>query len=59
MKVAITHPSNELQVCNFTMLYLTKKLLNNKFIQIFVNEIVFKLTNLLNSDNLKKAIAQL
>ena len=43
MNVAITQLCYELQVCNFTMLYLTKKLLNNMFIQISVSAIVFKL----------------
>ena len=31
LKVAFAHLCNELQVCNFTMLYLTQKEVNNTF----------------------------
>ena len=43
VKVAIAHLCNELQVCNFTMLWLTENKLNNIFKQNTVNAIVFKL----------------
>ena len=43
LKVAIAQLSYDLQVCNFTMLQLTQKELNNIFQQNSINAIVFKL----------------
>ena len=43
LKIAIAQLCNELQVCNFTMLYLTKNQVNNIFKQNTLNAIAFKL----------------
>ena len=43
LKVAIAQLYKELQVCDFTMLYLAQKQLNNIFKENTLNAIVFKL----------------
>ena len=43
LKVAIAQLCHDIQVCNFTMLKLTKNYVNNIFQQNTLNAIVFKL----------------
>ena len=43
LKVAIAQLCHDIQVCNFTMLLLTKNYVNNIFKQNTLNAIVFKL----------------
>ena len=43
LKVAIAQLCHDIEVCNFTLLYLTKNYVNNIFKQNTLNAIVFKL----------------
>ena len=60
LKIAIAQLYNELHICNLTMLQLTQKSLINTFKKKYSKCKCFQFTtDLLNSENLKIAIAQL